>query len=177
MTISEDFEKDGFAVARDIVPAELLATAQGYYFEIFFKTKTFQLYSDGATKPFDALLHPFYEGFLGKKLHKVCRVARIYKTGEGITEHKDRPACEYSVTLPIDSPSVSPIIMNGQPVLLEPGDVAFYKGCEVAHERPPVDYQYLIQLHLHYVDSDGPYADQKGDPMRIPTADGWRAFP
>jgi hypothetical protein len=53
--------------------------------------------------------------------------------------------------------------MAGKKILLNPGDIAIYKGCEVEHWREPYEGRQQIQLFLHYVDANGIYKDYKFD--------------
>jgi hypothetical protein len=59
-----------------------------------------------------------------------------------------------------------PIFMAGSSIIMKPGDMAIYKGCEVEHWResfnPPAD-QWHVQGFFHYVDANGPYASYKYD--------------
>ena len=43
------------------------------------------------------------------------------------------------------------------------GDGIIYKGCEIMHGRESLDADkgsYQIQMFLHYVDANGPYAEK-----------------
>ena len=53
--------------------------------------------------------------------------------------------------------------MEGKKILLNPGDIAIYKGCDVEHWREPYEGHQQIQLFLHYVDANGIYKDYKFD--------------
>jgi hypothetical protein len=59
-----------------------------------------------------------------------------------------------------------PIHMGGTPVILFPGDMVIYKGCEIDHWRDPLEYDqdtWHLQGFFHYVDVNGPYAEFKYD--------------
>lgn len=93
---------------------------------------------------------------------------RFYPKGSGMQAHKDRAACEYSVSLCLkvnyenlkeSQPSYQwPLYCNGTPMFCNPGDGIIYKGCEVQHWREPLQGNFHLQLFLHYVDANGPYA-------------------
>ena len=120
---------------------------------------------------------PLVEVLLGATLHAVEEAtgltllptysyARVYQTGEQLPKHIDREACEISVTINIASiGGISPLLVqhkDGQPreLLLNPGDALVYKGCEVEHWREPFSLgQTTVQIMLHYVDANGPYAE------------------
>lgn len=90
--------------------------------------------------------------------------ARIYKNGEILVRHRDRPACEISLTvhiggdadwgISIQKPSFEEITLN-----LKPGDAMLYLGCIADHWRDqPFTGQNYSQVFLHYVRSNGPNA-------------------
>jgi hypothetical protein len=90
--------------------------------------------------------------------------ARIYKNGEVLNRHRDRPACEISLTLHIGSDTNWDIGIqkpNGEEVdlTLNKGDAMLYLGCIADHWRnTPFSGQNYSQVFLHYVRSNGPCA-------------------
>lgn len=120
------------------------------------------------TPTFDHLLQdllPHFEKACGKRLYPTYSYARLYKPGEELKKHIDRPACEISatVTLGFDG-DVWSIYMAGNKVDMEVGDAVLYRGMEVEHWREKyTEGQWQSQVFLHYVDADGPHADQKYD--------------
>jgi len=123
---------------------------------------------------FDALLESFAQPLgkaVGKRLLPTYSYARIYRPGDILKKHKDRPACEISTTLTLgyDAPQPWPIYFSGDDgiqetmVAMESGEMAAYKGCEMLHWRKPFKGNWHVQVFLHYVDADGPYADQAND--------------
>jgi len=105
---------------------------------------------------------------IDKKLLPTYTYARIYRPGETLKRHKDRPACEISATLTLgyDGNSVWPIMFDDEKEImaeLEVGELALYKGCDITHWRTPFKGNWQTQVFLHYVDADGPYADQRFD--------------
>ena len=87
--------------------------------------------------------------------------ARIYKNGELLARHRDRPACEVSLTLNIgcdtpwdigiQKPSGEEVNLN-----LNIGDAMLYLGCAADHWRDkPFIGQNYSQVFLHYVRSNG----------------------
>ena len=90
--------------------------------------------------------------------------ARIYKNGEILARHRDRPACEISLTvhiggdadwgISIQKPLSEEITLN-----LNSGDAMLYLGCIADHWRDkPFSGQNYNQVFLHYVRSNGPCA-------------------
>ncbi len=90
--------------------------------------------------------------------------ARIYKNGEILARHRDRPACEISLTLHISGDTDWNIGIqkpNGEEVdlTLNKGDAMVYLGCTADHWRnTPFSGQNYSQVFLHYVRSNGPCA-------------------
>lgn len=120
------------------------------------------------TPTFDQLLQdllPHFESACGKRLYPTYSYARLYKPGEELKKHTDRPACEISatVTLGFDG-DVWSIYMAGNKVDMQVGDAVLYRGMDVEHWREAyTEGQWQAQVFLHYVDADGPHADQKYD--------------
>ena len=123
----------------------------------------------------------------GKRLVPTYSYARMYVTGETLPKHRDRPACQYSVTLclgmdskpwPIfmapqsDISSGAPWVTEdgrteymGEPssVSLGVGDAVLYLGMDMVHYREAFEGQWQAQVFLHWVDADGDHLDQKYD--------------
>lgn len=104
------------------------------------------------------------ENITGKKLYPTYSYYRLYTHNDILASHKDRKACEYSVTLCIEQKGGEwNILMDNVAVKDKPGQAIVYKGCEAEHERKPFEGDYSINLFLHYVDQDGPNKDFKFD--------------
>jgi len=103
----------------------------------------------------------------GKELLPTYSYARIYLRGAELKVHKDRPSCEYSVTVNLSHSHQWPIYMGENKVLLNPGDAVVYKGCEIEHSRKAFDGEEYIQVFFHYVDANGPYRDHMFDKQTI----------
>ena len=125
------------------------------------------------------------ETAIGRGLYETYYYDRFYFPGQELKKHVDRPACEISVTVHIDTNIKEnwPIWVknvNGEnvPVVLEAGDAMIYKGCERPHWREPMPgllesirdgldkhSLYYHQIFFHYVLQDGiraHYAWDKG---------------
>jgi len=143
---------------------------------------------------FDKLLTdllPHFEKACGKRLYPTYSYARLYKSGEELTIHSDRPACEISATItlgwsgkqwaifmadPTDKDSEAESYnsegterfkgvkaKNISKVLMNLGDAVLYRGIDKLHWREKFKGDWQAQVFLHYVDADGPHADQKYD--------------
>lgn len=121
----------------------------------------------------DALLERMCEAvgnYVGKKLIPQYTYARIYRPGEELKKHKDRPECEISATICLgyttDFPW--PIYFGSETSRVDmlAGDMVIYRGCDVEHWRTPLkgrDNEWVVQLFIHYTDADGPYKHLKYD--------------
>lgn len=115
---------------------------------------------------------PLAEDTTQLKLFPTYSYFRVYKRGDILVRHTDRPSCEISVTLCLGYDAVRPwpILIDGpdgvSSIELTPGDALFYRGIECTHWREPLDGERLAQAFLHYVDQNGPYAEWKYDKRR-----------
>lgn len=85
---------------------------------------------------------------------------RIYSHGEVLERHRDRPACEISITLNLKKDSEWPIWFqkpNGEEISaqLNQGDAVMYLGEIADHWRNAHQGQEHVQLFLHYVRAEG----------------------
>ena len=114
----------------------------------------------------------------GLRLVPTYSYCRLYKTGNILKRHKDRPSCEISTTLnlggdnwpifidPTGSNNVideyknihKPGAPKGVKVDLKPGDMLIYSGCELEHWREPFEGKLCGQVFLHYNHADGQFA-------------------
>lgn len=99
----------------------------------------------------------------GKRLRPSYTYCRVYLKGAVLEPHKDRPSCEYSVTLNLSQTHPWPIYMGKRGIIQKPGDAVIYKGCEIEHSRKEFTGDEYVQVFLHYVDADGPYKDHVYD--------------
>lgn len=101
---------------------------------------------------------------IGEQVLPTYTYARIYKNGEVLNRHRDRPACEISLTVHIGGDAnwgISIQKPNGEEVdlNLNTGDAMLYLGCTADHWRStPFSGQNYSQVFLHYVCSNGPNA-------------------
>jgi hypothetical protein len=115
---------------------------------------------------------PVYESLMvskTKKMSEICEKElvetvsywRMYTYDATLKMHSDRPSCEYSVSVMIDTDNTPwPFIAGESSIDMKPGDGVIYKGCELKHGRPdPFKGDYHIQAFLHYVDKNGKYKD------------------
>jgi hypothetical protein len=103
---------------------------------------------------------PEVSELLGEKVLPTYTYARVYKEGSELLRHRDRPACEISLTLNLSKDSDWPIYFQRSDgsetsVELEPGDAVMYLGCQSDHWRNKFQGNECVQLFMHYVRSFG----------------------
>lgn len=94
--------------------------------------------------------------------------ARLYKNGEVLKPHKDRPSCEVSVTLHLGGDNEWDIWFtkpNGDKVSynLKPGQAVIYLGMISEHWRDVYNGENYAQVFLHYVKAHGQHWQCYGD--------------
>tara|TARA_R100001443_G_C3359528_1_gene178749 strand:+ start:347 stop:871 length:525 start_codon:yes stop_codon:yes gene_type:complete len=90
------------------------------------------------------------------KLFQTYAYWRYYILGATLVKHKDRDACEISVTCCVKKYDNWPIVVEGTSFELEEGDAILYAGCDQKHWRPGIyTGEGIAQVFLHYVDQDG----------------------
>jgi hypothetical protein len=168
---SEYFEKNGYVVLTEALNKEQCAVLTKHMFELYEQGKLVKddqcplsdaVYGDPI---FDKLLQDFAKPIgdsVGRTLLPTYTYARIYRSGEILKKHKDRPSCEISATLTLgyDAKPIWPIFFNEEkeiPVSLDAGELAVYKGCDILHWRTAFKGKWHVQVFLHYVDANGPY--------------------
>lgn len=115
------------------------------------------------------IIWPKLEVILGEELLPTYTYSRLYNNGDVLEKHKDRFACEISVTVQLGRSHhyVWPIYIKEKPFYLEEGDGVVYLGCDVEHWRNvcdgPEEY-YSGQIFFHFVRKNGSYAKEYGDP-------------
>ena len=123
---------------------------------------------------------PRMEKETGLQLIPTYSYARLYKTGDILKRHKDRPSCEISTTINlggapwpifIDATGSDNVIdeyknihkpdaPKGTKVVLDVGDMLVYSGCELEHWREPFEGNICGQVFLHYNHVNGPFASK-----------------
>lgn len=108
-------------------------------------------------------LHKLVEENTGLNLCPTYSFTRIYRAGDVLARHKDRPSCEVSatVTLNFKSEELWPIFVDkagvDTEVPLEIGDLMIYRGCEVDHWREAFKGDLWMQVFIHFINKDGPF--------------------
>ena len=201
MEIEGDYRRDGYALVREMVPrgvaralmAKLKAdiprgpiTPPTETIEIL-NRPAFDFY--GNTYPpmqaFLWALTPAMEIVTGQRLIPTYDYFRIYREGDICRVHRDRPACEHSLSLTLDYSDDVPWALEvgdegaagpqdiytddfgterSRALAMQVGDAVAYRGVDHRHGRTtPNPNAWSAHLFLHWVDPDGPFADQAFD--------------
>jgi predicted 2-oxoglutarate/Fe(II)-dependent dioxygenase YbiX len=103
---------------------------------------------------------PEISQFLGEPVLPTYSYARVYHNGATLERHRDREACEISITLHLSGDSDWPIYIqapDGREIELNlsSGDGMMYMGCVADHWRTKFEGKEYVQVFLHYVRSRG----------------------
>jgi len=141
---------------------------------------TYVCYGDFAAETLLLKMIPLMEKHTGFELVPTYSFTRLYKNGDILARHKDRPSCEISATMNLGGDPwpifidetgedsvinwqkniVKPDAPKGTEILLEPGDMLAYSGCDLEHWREPFEGNLCGQVFLHYNDAKGEYAEK-----------------
>jgi 2OG-Fe(II) oxygenase superfamily len=173
----EYFNKNKYVVLQNALNREQCADLTKYMFDLFEQGKLKKdeqcplsdaVYGDPI---FDSILQKFAKPIgdaTGLTLLPTYTYARIYRPGEILKKHTDRPSCEISATMTLgfDSKPIWPIFVDDKkeiPISLDIGELVIYRGCDVVHWRPEFKGKWHVQVFLHYVDANGPYKHHELD--------------
>ena len=143
-------------------------------------SNTYSCYSDFFMETLMMKVLPIMQQRTDMNLIPCYTYTRIYKKGDILKRHSDRPSCEISTTLHLGGnpwtifldPTgqktvideykqiIKPNAPKGIPIDLEVGDMLVYSGCELEHWREPFEGDNCAQVFLHYNNLDGPFGTQ-----------------
>ena len=141
---------------------------------------TFSCYADQVMETLLMKVLPVMKRHTDLDLIPTYSYARLYKQGDILKRHKDRPSCEISTTIHlggtkwpifIDDTGSDNVIdeyknihkpnaPEGAKVILDVGDMLVYSGCELEHWREPLEGNTCAQVFLHYNHVNGPFAEK-----------------
>ena len=141
---------------------------------------TYSIYGDTFMETLMMKVLPVMQQHTEMNLIPCYTYTRIYKKGDILKRHSDRPSCEISTTLnlggdpwPIfldptgqktvineEKQIIKPDAPKGISINLEVGDMLVYSGCELEHWREPFEGDHCAQVFLHYNNIDGPFGTQ-----------------
>lgn len=176
---ASEYERRGYVCARRLLEPSTVDELWAYVWD---QWRTQQLpaldpavpgtpsvYADTRMEQLLAALRPQVEAISGHELYETYSYYRLYKHGDRLRRHIDRPSCEVSVTLNLgqepDDPW--PFGIEGRletaVIELQPGDGLIYSGVDCAHWREAFPGRRLAQVFLHYVKRHGPRQRWKYD--------------
>ena len=141
---------------------------------------TYSIYGDMFMETLMMKVLPVMQQHTEMNLIPCYTYTRIYKKGDILKRHSDRPSCEISTTLHLGGDPwpifldptgqktvidehkqiIKPNAPKGISIDLEVGDMLVYSGCELEHWREPFEGNNCAQVFLHYNNIDGPFGTQ-----------------
>ena len=125
---------------------------------------TYSHYADHVMETLLVKVLPIMAQETGLELIPTYSYARVYKKGDILHRHKDRPSCEISTTIHLGghpwpifidgtgadnilsghetTTIVKPNAPAGTKVILDVGDMLVYSGCELEHWREPCQWSF-----------------------------------
>jgi hypothetical protein len=174
---AENFQQNKYTVAREILDKDTCKTLSDHLINLTKDMTTGDtqcpsspsIYGDPVFEKLLIDVKSKIENITGLQLLPTYSYARFYRTGDELSKHLDRKACEISasITLSYDSglwpiwasESTDPTD-NPKPFMLEVGDALIYRGMEINHWREKyTEGNWQCQVFLHYVDANGKYKD------------------
>src|SRR5215218_1443752 len=209
MQIEGDYQQDGYALIRELIPRDVAAAFMGVIRRRLvpggivpavpdglplgvLTRNVFEVYGNDfpPMKTFLWGLTPAMEQVTGKRLVPTYDYFRLYREGDVCRVHRDRPACEHSLslTLAYSDGKAWPLELGGEgergpddqiaddfgpeprtSLAMEVGDAVAYRGVEHRHGRTmPNPNAWSAHLFLHWVDPQGPHADRAFDGKGMP---------
>ena len=175
----EMFEHLGYCVVKNVIAKDVLDIATQY--ALFDESQNFNgtdeqvegthsKYADPLMEVLLLKLQKIMEQNTGLELYPTYSYYRVYRDGDELRPHTDRPSCEISCTMHIgtnDENTKWPIYMNGGSIKQAPGDIVIYKGMDLEHWREPLECNnsnfFQVQGFFHFVNKNGQYAEYKFD--------------
>ena len=192
-TNNETFEKQGYLVVRNLInPSQLYCEVPDIRGQINYYGKLEKFSHNPVENQVEGSLARYYyppykqsyyevkrklEDLIKKPLLTTYYYDRYYFSGQELTKHADRDACEISVSIHISSNlkeqwgfKLIDVEGNEKEIFLNAGDGLLYKGCELCHWRDPMPKEYsrtwwgrkverkdlyYHQIFMHYILRDG----------------------
>jgi hypothetical protein len=172
------FKQSGFQIVKNFLEPDFVKFIQQYFF-LRIKAGHSILGDIQAPNSYSFYSDPLMETILSSSTESLSKISefnllptysysRLYGMGDELVIHRDRPSCEISATISLAVPNndISPIYFsqnedksNAIEIILEPGDLCLYRGCDLYHWREPFKQKWYLQSFLHYVNADGEYKD------------------
>jgi len=115
---------------------------------------TWSNYADTAMEVLLSDTKSILEGITGEALIPTYSYVRVYKKGDILERHIDRPSCAISCTLNIGGDPwgihIKDYEGNEHSTILNPGDLLTYRGDKLEHWREAFEGNVCSQVFLHY---------------------------
>jgi hypothetical protein len=179
MSNAETFDQQKYTTVSNLVPVDLCRIVTKYALmkeEMEFTPEgpgtqvdnAHSVYGDTLTETLLYFLKPHIENATGKQLSPTYSYYRVYRPGDVLKKHIDRPACEistticfgYYYTLKDEDYRWGLCVDQGTLIKQNVGDGIIYRGCEIEHWRDEFDAgqnSYQVQAFFHYIDKNGPF--------------------
>jgi hypothetical protein len=179
MSNVEEFNQQKYTTVNSIVPIDLCRIVEKY---ALLKEKNeftpegpgtqvekaHSVYGDTLMETLLFFLKPHVEQVTGKKLCPTYSYYRVYRPGDVLKKHIDRPACEISTTvcfgqhytLKEEDYRWGMYVGDNTLIKQNAGDAIVYQGCKINHWRDMFDAgpeSYQVQAFFHYIDTNGPF--------------------
>jgi hypothetical protein len=177
------FKREGYFIIREFLKPDFVNFIQQYFFT---RINAGQSILGDSQAPNSYLFYgdPLMDTILGESCEKLSKISeykllptytytRLYGKGDELIKHRDRGSCELSATLSLGIPQgedINPIYFSRNEdetdvieILLNPGDLCLYKGCDLYHWRKPFTQKWYLQSFLHYVNAEGPHKNNLYD--------------
>jgi hypothetical protein len=162
------FRKRRYLLVKGILPQTILEYLKVYYAILMANNRfcndsqcpsSLSLGGDAGLDSVLEWIRPEVSRLVGFDLAPTFSYIRQYAKGEVLARHRDRAACEVSVTASIQIPKgagpsvvhLKPPNFNETKVEMFEGDACVYAGTEVEHWRERFRIGGYIQLFLHFV--------------------------
>jgi hypothetical protein len=184
--IASRFHRQGYVLLRSVAAEGMINSLHRYMLKVAADrnaTRDDQVpgaiscYGDPVTERLLEGLIPDMQHITGRLLYPTYAYFRVYRNGDVLHRHRDRPACEFTLSLCIGYEDATgwPLCVQGREgefsADLRPGDGLVFKGLECDHWREPFAGVSASMAFLHYVDRHGPYSewrfDKRGDLHRV----------
>ncbi len=175
----QQFEQDKYLVVRQLLRKPLREAVYSYAVKKSLSGSmslddgqvpgTPSYYGDMLMEMLLQLFRPHMERLTGKKLYPTYSYFRVYKHGDVLEAHLDRPSCEISLSLTLGFQAAEPwplvLEVDNRPIPIKalPGDAIVFRGMELKHWRERFEGSAHASVFLHYVDQNGPFSEWKHD--------------
>jgi hypothetical protein len=174
-----DYRRDGLVVVRGLLGPDMAG-----YLTTYLKVITaldrlhgdrdvpdaLSVYGDPALDALLPTLAGRVRALVGAAVVPTYSYARLYFRDQELRPHRDRPACEHSLTVHLGASAPTPWPVGFEAADgrrlefdLGPGDAVLYRGVDLLHWRSGCPVDWYAQVFLHYVAADGPHAAEAYD--------------